>query len=150
MTEPLADTSMDNTATASKPTTSFKRPASPVKFASKKSTKFDDFDDDDDDDDDLFNFDDDDEEPVTSQRKRKRSEDENNVKPCKKINVTVSPTPKSAVEEVPKEPNKKSPTKKHTGFLSKSMQSNSSTATVVKPDIPEEDLTRSFITLEVR
>merc|ERR1719219_1186258 len=64
MTEPLADISMGNTATASKPTTSFKRPASPVKLASKKSTKFDDFDDDDDDDDDLFNFDDDDEEPA--------------------------------------------------------------------------------------
>merc|ERR1719369_2671642 len=138
MTEPLADTSVDNTATASKPTTSFKRPASPVKFASKKSTKFDDVDDDDDDD--LFNFDDDDEEPVTSQRKRKRSEDENNVKPCKKKNVSVSPPPKSVIEEVPKEPNKRSPTKKHAGFLSKSMQSNSSTATVVKPDIPEEDL----------
>merc|ERR1719219_661138 len=151
MTEPLFDTSVGNIAAPPKSTSSFKRPASPVKFASKKSTKFDDFDDDDDDDDDdLFNFDDDDEEPVPSQRKRKRSEDENNVKPCKKKNVSVSPPPKSVIEEVPKEPNKRSPIKKPIGFLSKSIQSNSSTATVVKPDIPEEDLTRSFITLEVR
>ena len=115
----------------------------------------DDADDDDDDDaEDLFNFDDVNEETVSSQRKRKRSDEENNVKPCKKEKVSMSPPPPTApisvVEEDPKVTDKKSPIKRTFGFLSKSIQSNTSSATVVKSEIPEEDLTRSFITLEVR
>ena len=156
MTEPLFDTSLSDIAKTQNSGTTFKRPASPVKFAAKKSTKFDNFDDDDDDDgEDLFNFDDVNEETVSSQRKRKRSDEENNVKPCKKEKVSMSPPPPTApisvVEEVTKvTDDKKSPIKRTFGFLSKSIQSNTSSATVVKSEIPEEDLTRSFITLEVR
>lgn len=155
MTEPLFDTSLGDIAKTQNSSTTFKRPASPVKFAAKKSTKFDNFDDDDDDDgEDLFNFDDVNEETVSSQRKRKRSDEENNVKPCKKEKVSMSPPPPTApisvVEEAPKVTDQKSPIKRTFGFLSKSIQSNTSSATVVKSEIPEEDLTRSFITLEVR
>ena len=104
----------------------------------------------------MFNFDDEEEEEsISSQRKRKRSDDENIVKPCKKEKVSETPPPaaptqNSVVQEVPKVNNKKSPVKKTFGFLSKSIQSNTSTATTIKSEIPEEDLTRSFITLEVR
>ena len=136
-------------------TSSFKRPSSPVKFTEKKSKKFDDFGDDDDED--LFNFDEPEPEVETSQRKRKRSDDDVNKEqqPSKKKNVksplsSPSPPTISAVkEEIPKSVKV---VKKTNGFLSKSLFSNSalSTATSVKSDIPAEDMTRSFIKLELR
>ena len=134
-------------------TSSFKRPSSPVKFTEKKSKNFDDFGDDDDED--LFNFDEPEPEVETSQRKRKRSDDDVNKEqqPSKKKNVKSpppSPPPISAVkEEIPKSVKV---VKKTNGFLSKSLFSNTalSTATSVKSDIPAEDMTRSFIKLELR
>ena len=152
---------MDSTLGGKKLTTSsFKRPSSPVKFTEKKSKNFDDFGDDDDED--LFNFDE--PEPVveTSQRKRKRSDDDVNKEqqPSKKKNVkspSPSPPPISVVkEEIPKSveeiPKSVKVVKKTNGFLSKSLFSNTalSTATSVKSDIPAEDMTRSFIKLELR
>ena len=147
---------MDSTLGGKKlATSSFKRPSSPVKFTEKKSKKFDDFGDDDDED--LFNFDEPEPEVETSQRKRKRSDDDVNKEqqPSKKKNVksplsSPSPPPISAVkEEIPKSVKV---VKKTNGFLSKSLFSNSalSTATSVKSDIPAEDMTRSFIKLELR
>ena len=136
-------------------TSSFKRPSSPVKFTEKKSKKFDDFGDDDDED--LFNFDEPEPEVETSQRKRKRSDDDVNKEqqPSKKKNVksppsSPSPPPISVVkEEIPRSVKV---VKKTNGFLRKSLFSNSalSTATSVKSDIPAEDMTRSFIKLELR
>ena len=141
-------------------TSSFKRPSSPVKFTEKKSKNFDDFGDDDDED--LFNFDEPEPEVETSQRKRKRSDDDVNKEqqPSKKKNVKSpppSPPPISVVkEEIPKSveeiPKSVKVVKKTNGFLSKSLFSNTalSTATSVKSDIPAEDMTRSFIKLELR
>ena len=138
-------------------TSSFKRPSSPVKFTEKKSKNFDDFGDDDDED--LFNFDEPEPEVETSQRKRKRSDDDVNKEqqPSKKKNVKspppsppLPPPPISVVkEEIPKSVKV---VKKTNGFLSKSLFSNTalSTATSVKSDIPAEDMTRSFIKLELR
>ena len=145
---------MDSTLGVKKlATSSFKRPSSPVKFTEKKSKKFDDFGDDDDED--LFNFDEPEPEVETSQRKRKRSDDDviKEQQPSKKKNVKSpppSPPPISAVkEEIPKSVKV---VKKTNGFLSKSLFSNTalSTATSVKSDIPAEDMTRSFIKLELR
>ena len=147
---------MDSTLGGKKLTTSsFKRPSSPVKFTEKKSKNFDDFGDDDDED--LFNFDEPEPEVETSQRKRKRSDDDVNKEqqPSKKKNVKSPPPPSppppiSVVkEEIPKSVKV---VKKTNGFLSKSLFSNTalSTATSVKSDIPAEDMTRSFIKLELR
>ena len=147
---------MDSTLGGKKLTTSsFKRPSSPVKFTEKKSKIFDDFGDDDDED--LFNFDEPEPEVETSQRKRKRSDDDVNKEqqPSKKKNVKSPPPPSppppiSVVkEEIPKSVKV---VKKTNGFLSKSLFSNTalSTATSVKSDIPAEDMTRSFIKLELR
>merc|ERR1712008_596105 len=91
-----------------------------------------------------------------SQRKRKRSDDDviKEKQPSKKKNVKSppppSPPPISAVkEEIPKSVKI---VKKTNGFLCKSLLSNTalSTATSVKSDIPAEDMTRSFIKLELR
>ena len=143
---------MDSTLGGKKLTTSsFKRPSSPVKFTEKKSKNFDDFGDDDDED--LFNFDEPEPEVETSQRKRKRSDDDVNKEqqPSKKKNVKSPPPPPISVvkEEIPKSVKV---VKKTNGFLSKSLFSNTalSTATSVKSDIPAEDMTRSFIKLELR
>ena len=147
---------MDSTLGGKKLTTSsFKRPSSPVKFTEKKSKKFDDFGDDDDED--LFNFDEPEPEVETSQRKRKRSDDDviKEQQPSKKKNVKSPPppSPPPPISVVKKEiPKSVKVVKKTNGFLSKSLFSNTalSTATSVKSDIPAEDMTRSFIKLELR
>jgi len=160
------DTSLDGGTKSQYPTQplkSFKPPPKPqVKSTERKSlTKFDAFDDDEDD---LFNFDEEEEEKVPEKetvplRKRKRSEDDNIIKnhqPCKKMNVVepvadrVSVVMPEVVSKKHDDKLEKSVVKKTSGFLCKSIQSNCSTATTVKSEIPEEDLTRSFITLEVR
>ena len=146
---------MDSTLGGKKLTTSsFKRPSSPVKFTEKKSKNFDDFGDDDDED--LFNFDEPEPEVETSQRKRKRSDDDINKEeqqPSKKKIVKSPPSTPAPISVVKEEiPKSVKVVKKTNGFLSKSLFSNTalSTATSVKSDIPAEDMTRSFIKLELR
>jgi len=135
-------------------TSSFKRPSSPVKFTEKKSKNVDDFGDDDDED--LFNFDEPEPEVESSQRKRKRSDDDviKEQQPSKKKNVkSPLPSPAAPISVVKEEiPKSVKVVKKTNGFLCKSLFSNTalSTATSVKSDIPAEDMTRSFIKLELR
>ena len=122
----------------------------------------------DDDEDDLFNFIEE-ENDENTQRKRKRSEAEINPKPLKKAKSTPAKEPlkeKSApkttnvIKELenpkPKKIDKSNDEIRVIGFLSKSQvlaSKSSVTATTIKtelPDVPEEELSKSFMVLEVR
>ena len=110
------------------------------------------------DEDDLFNFDEDDEMP-RERNKRKRSQDEENISQPKKVKSQAKSPVKAVVPESPlKSPKKEAltppPVKIQTsGYLSKSFRvkpSLQATNSTVKSEYPEEELTKSFITLEVR
>lgn len=143
-----------NESASPPPTSSLK---SPTKIKQSMSNFFDD------DDDDIFNFDEKEEpekqpnvakpikmEDLNVSKKRRRSDssaDPNNAAPPKKAFLSVaSNTPEKSIENVsPKKPMRSFNTN---GFLCKSYIK--STGASVKSEIPEDELTRSFITLEVR
>lgn len=134
-------------------------PKSPVKIKQSTSDLFDD-------DDDIFNFDEKEpekeptptkpikvEEDLDVSKKRKRSssgaEQTAKVVPPKKPFLGVSSnTPSSSSAKSNENVSPKKQSKSFNGYLCKSYIK--STGASVKSDIPEDELTRSFITLEVR